>query len=295
MTRVGRVVLLILLACAATSAQTARYVHPKLLIETQDLAAIASNPDVRVLDVRLPHEYRAGHLPGAVNLPAPATDDLDANRHGFPIYPERAQELFRAAGVNNASRVVVYDNQGNRFAARLFYVLEFFGHHQVQVLNGGIRKWFAEGRPLTTEVPSIPPGDFTPKPNSTLLVTSQWVEQHLKDQKVRLVDARSPAEYSGQWMMVGAHAGHIPGAVDIEWTRMITPGEISSFLDAPALAKIFTEAGVTRNETVVTYCMTGMCASEVYFALRLLGYDHVRMYDGSWQDWSSIPHVSAQK
>ena len=135
----------------------------RLLIETQDLAGLLSNHAVRIIDARPADEYRQGHIPGAVNLPAPATDDLGANRRGLPLPSDRAEELFRTACVNNNSRVVVYDDQGNRFAARLFYVLESFGHSQVQVLNGGIPKWKSEGRPLSKEVPTLRAGDFIPK------------------------------------------------------------------------------------------------------------------------------------
>jgi thiosulfate/3-mercaptopyruvate sulfurtransferase len=293
MIRANELAFFILLAGQGVLVQASPYRHPDLLVETSELATILSSPDVRLLDARPAPEYRSGHLPGAVNLPAPLTDDLEANRHGYPIYPEKAMELFRAAGLNNSSRAIVYDDQRNRFAARIFYVLEFFGQHHVQVLNGGIKKWQAEGRPLTAEIPVVTPGNFTPQPSAADLVNSQWVEQHLKDAKVKLVDARTPAEYAGR-AESGARAGHIPGAVNIEWTRMITPGEVHTFLDASVLEKTFVENGVTPNSTVVTYCLIGMRASEVYFALRLLGYEHVRMYDGSWEDWSAIPNLPVQ-
>jgi thiosulfate/3-mercaptopyruvate sulfurtransferase len=263
----------------------ARSGNPQLLIETPDLEAALSDSTLRLLDARPLGQYQQGHISGAINLPAPATDSLEANREGLPITIDRAQELFRQAGVNTGSRIVVYDDQGNRFAARVFYVLEAFGHRQVQVLNGGISKWTSEGRPLSAEVPTVPAGDFKPKPDSARIVTSSWVLGRLKDPTVALVDARSPAEFSGVEVQ-GPRGGHIPGAVNIEWRQVIDSGPVKKFLDAPRLEKLFHDAGITPEKKVIPYCQIGMRAADIYFALRLLGYD-VQMYDGSWEDWSA--------
>jgi thiosulfate/3-mercaptopyruvate sulfurtransferase len=229
-----------------------------------------------------------------MNLPAPSTDDPDANRRGFPILPEWAERLFRAAGISSNSQVVIYDDQGNLFAARVFYVLEFFGHSHVQVLNGGFKKWQSEGFPLTTDSPSIAPGDFKPQVNPAIIATSEWVNAHLKDPKVKLLDARSAAEFKGERIQ-GPRGGHIPGAINLEWTRVLDSGEIKTFLDAPSLEKLFSDAQVLPSQEVVTYCQMGMRAADLYFALRLLGYERVRIYDGSWQEWSALADLPVEK
>ncbi len=267
--------------------------HPQLLIETQALAAVLSSSNLRLLDARPPEQYRKGHIAGAISLPAPATDDLAANREGLPISIDRAQALFRQAGVNSRSRVVVYDDQANRFAARVFYTLEAFGHRQVQVLNGGISKWTREGRPLSAEVPTVPAGDFQPHPDAARIVTSSWVLSHLKDPNVALVDARSPAEFSGVEVQ-GPRGGHIPGAVNIDWKQVIEAGAVKTFLVPSQLQKLFRDVGVTSDKIVVTYCQVGMRAADIYFALRLLGYK-VEMYDGSWEDWSANSALPVEK
>ena len=285
---------ILLLSSGGLQGQVASYRHPDLLIETQKLTQLLSSPQFRLLDARPVVEYRLGHLPGAVNLPAPETDDLDANRRGFPLPPDKAEQLFRAAGVSSNSQVVIYDDQGSRFAARVFYVLEFFGHSHVQVLNGGFKKWRSEGLPITTDSPIIGPGDFKPQVNPAIIATAEWVNEHLGDANVRLLDARSVAEFKGEKIQ-GPRGGHIPGAINLEWTRVVDSGEVKTFLDAPSLAKLFSDAQISPTQEVVTYCQVGMRAASLYFALRLLGYERVRLYDGSWEDWSATPGLPVEK
>ena len=270
------------------------YPNAQFLIETQKLAArLGNEPELRILDARDPEIYREGHLDGAVNLPAATTDYLEANRQGFPIPTAWAQRLLRATGINASSRVVIYDEQGNTLAARIFYFLEFFGHSHVQILNGGLKKWRMAGRPITVDVPRVPDGDFIPVPNPTLVATSEWILKHLPPQVV-IIDARSPAEYRGE-RAIGPRGGHIPGAVNIPWDRVLGPGNDQIFLPAGSLRQVFAESHLTPARQVVVYCQFGTRGAEIYFALRLMGYRQVRLYDGGWEDWSADTKLPVEK
>ena len=256
------------------------YPNAQFLVETQELASwLGRRPELRIIDARDPGSYQEGHLPGAVNLPAGTTDDLGANRQGFPLPLTWAQRLLRIAGITVSSRLVVYDEQGNLLAARVFYFLEFFGNSHVAVLNGGLKKWKAEGRAVTMDVPHVPEGDFAPAPNPPRGATSDWLVKNLNNPQVVIVDARSPAEYRGE-RGVDSRGGHVPGAVNIPWNHVLTPGESQTFLPAAALRQVFAELKITPDRQVVTYCRVGTRAADIYFALRLLGFKQVRLYDG---------------
>jgi thiosulfate/3-mercaptopyruvate sulfurtransferase len=255
-------------------------------METAQLAERLSAPELRIIDTRSPSEYQQGHIPGAVNLPASETDSLPANATGFPMPVALAEELFRNAGINQSSQIVVYDSQGHRFAARIFYVLEFFGHTRVAVLNGGFPKWHKEGKATSSEHPAVPPGDFKPEVKSGVTATADWVKQNLGNPGVKLVDARSPEEYAGSGAP-GARSGHIPGAVNLEWKQCLGAGDGPTILDVPELQRLFAGAGVEPSQEVVAYCQAGTRASMTYLALRLLGFPRVRLYDGSWAEWSA--------
>ena len=272
----------------------ARDSQSHLLMETAELAARLSTDNLRIIDARPANDYRQGHIPGAVNLPASSTDRLEANAHGFPIPPEDAESLFRAAGINRISQVVVYDSHGHRSAARIFYVLEFFGHPKVAVLNGGFPKWLSEKRPMSQENVAVGAGDFIPDAKSAMIATADWLKHHLDSPGIRLVDARSPEEFQGNPAQ-GARTGHIPGAVNLEWKRLLIQGDPPMLADVSRLRELIVAAGIEPSQEIVTYCQSGARASLLYFALRVLGYPRVRMYDGSWAEWSANSNLPVEK
>lgn len=211
--------LLTMVALALLLVVAAGCATPKLLIETPELAKIIDDQRVRIVDLRGdPMKgkagYAKGHILNAVFLSWQELDSLEANRKGYPILPEQAEALFGRLGIGGKTRVVAYDDAGGLFSARLFYVLEFYGHERVQVLNGGLTKWLKEGRPLASEIPTVAPTRFEARPRPELIATAEDVKAKLGKAEVCLVDARSPGEYTGTDVRA-SRGGRIPGAVNV--------------------------------------------------------------------------------
>jgi thiosulfate/3-mercaptopyruvate sulfurtransferase len=261
------------------------YANPGLLIETDELARLPAGASVRIVDVRADAgAYRAGHVPGAVWLAPKELDDARANADGFPIRPERAAALLGGLGIDERTVVVAYDDAGGVLAARLFFVLDFYGHRQTRLLNGGLTKWRREGRPLSTESPRVEPRRFVVRAQRDTLATAADVKDRLGKREVCLIDARSPDEYAGRDVRAG-RGGHIPGATNVEWTSMLAAD--GTFKSAAALRTMLEDAGITPDREVIVYCQSGSRSALDYFVLRLLGYARVRNYVGSWNEWGN--------
>lgn len=285
---------------AGHEAKTSGYPNGQLLVDTRDVADRLGDPNIRLVDLRPQGPrgyagYAQGHIPGAVYVNWQEIDDVTSNRKGLPMDQAKAEALFSRLGIDENVRVIAYDNSGGLWAARLFFVLEFFGHKHVAVLNGGLTKWVQEDRPLSTEKPGISPKKFVARPSPNLIATAEWVKDNLRQSRVCLVDARTPHEYQGNGLDWGIkRGGHIPGAVLINWVDTINPDD-RTFKSAEELQKIFEKAGATKDREIVTYCRSGVRAAHNYFVARLLGYEKVRNYDGSWLDWGNRPELPVER
>jgi len=293
-------------ACSRQEAKKSGFPNGQLLVETQEVERHLGDPDLRLVDLRAqgPHgyeEYAFGHVPGAVYLNWQDIDDLKSNQKGLPMDQAKAEALFSRLGIDENTGVIAYDDSGGLFAARLFFVLEFFGHTKVAILNGGISKWMNEDRDLGDEDPKITPKKFVARSNPNLIATAEWVKDNLKNPAVCMVDARSPLEFQGKRTDPGRikdsdikRGGRVPGAVLIDWVDTINR-EDHTFKSTAELREIFEEAGATKDREIVTYCRTGVRAAHNYFVARLLGYEKVRNYDGSWIDWGNRSGVPVEK
>jgi thiosulfate/3-mercaptopyruvate sulfurtransferase len=261
--------------------------HPSVIVSTEWLAAQLDDPDLVLLHVGMSHQGTPQELiPGARFLDY---HEVAVERDGLSIELPPVEDLvsvFRAAGVSNQSRVVVYGAPGH-VPARIFMTLDYLGHgERTSVLDGGLEAWKAEGRPLDSAAASAEPGDFEPHVREDLLVTAEWIREHLDDPGVKLIDARPADEYTGERAIRDLRPGHIPGAYNLYWEELIASSELPRLKDLETVAARFEESGASEESLLVSYCTVGMRASFTYLISRHLGYE-ARFYDGSWNEWGS--------
>lgn len=272
------------------------WARPELLISTKELAGKLSRPNIRVVDGRANRAYRTGHIPGAVNIFFSDVANLQSRKkNGFPHYVSEAERIFGAAGIDADTTVIVYDGGHGPVASGVWFALEFFGHKKVRVLNGGLRKWVAEGWPLDKDAVQVKKKKFVAKPSPEKVVTGAWLLKNLDSKDITIIDTRSLEEYNGTKVFWGVdRGGHVPGAKLLNWKELM--GEVETFKSPGEIKDILAKHGITRDTKVVTYCHQGIGRStDLALAMRLLGYDNALEYTGSWQEWSNDAKFPVEK
>ena len=271
------------------------YAHPEALVSTEWLAANLADPHVRVLDSSFKqpgvtptaHEdYAAGHIPGAMFFDI---DDVAEPGTSLPhMIPSAARfaEKMAERGIGNEDRVIVYDANGLSSAGRAWWMLRLFGHDNVALLDGGLPKWKAEGRPLETAAPSIPGRRFRARFDGDLVRNKAVVLANVKSRWEQVVDARAVGRFEGtvEETWPGRRRGHIPGSRNLPFDRVTDPGT-KQLRSAEELQKLFADAGVVLGRPIITSCGSGVTACALAFALYLIGHERAAVYDGSWSEW----------
>jgi thiosulfate/3-mercaptopyruvate sulfurtransferase len=262
------------------------YARPELLVDTAWLEANLSNPAVRIVDMRR-SGYAQGHIPGAVLLDNDTIRIADRPPTFLPT-PDEFSALMGRLGISNDTRVVAYDDRGGIYATRLWWILNYYGHANVAVLDGGWRKWTLDGRPVSTEAPALAAARFDVRPGTVGVATMDDVKAAINRPGVTLVDARTQAEIEGRDLRGIRRGGHIESSVAVYWEDFFDP-ETHLHKPAAEIARLFREKGVTEDQEVITYCQVGMRASHDLFALALIGHDlgKLRNYYGSWEEWGN--------
>lgn len=274
------------------------YAHPDVLVSTEWMAEHLNDPKIRLLecneDVLL---YDLEHIPGAqridwhVDLNDPVERDY--------ISSAAFQKLLRRLGVDETTTVVFYGDKNNWWACYAFWVFALFGFRNMKVIDGGRAKWIAEDRPVNTDVPTFAASEYTagPRNDAPFRAFADETRAHM-EAGLALIDVRSLPEYTGERTHMPDYpqegtlrGGHIPSAHSVPWARAAAPD--ASFLPADALRAIYEqELGLSPDEQVVTYCRIGERSSHTWFVLTfLLGFKHVRNYDGSWTEWGNAVRV----
>ncbi|MSP11363.1 MAG: sulfurtransferase [Chloroflexi bacterium] len=276
--------------------------EPPLLVSISWLAENQNNAKVRIVDVRwylaAPQkgyqEYQISHIPGAIflsldkDLARPAYQG--PGRHPLPT-PEEFAAVMGGIGVGSDVHVVAYDSSGGGNAARLWWLLRYYGHALVSLLDGGIGAWQAAGLPLSQDIPHPTSALFVPNPQPHMVVDKEVVRNMIEIHEGLLLDARARERYEGKVEPVDARPGHIPGARNAPYADNVDADGIMR--SAPELREHYAALGAQDEEEIVCYCGSGVTAALDVFALTLAGFLNVRLYAGSWSDWSSDPGLPA--
>jgi thiosulfate/3-mercaptopyruvate sulfurtransferase len=266
----------------------------KALVTTQWVADNLNNPVVRIVEVSVETSlYDTEHVPGAVNFSwtSQLQDQVQRDIFGKADF----EALLSRAGITPETHVVLYGDNNNWFAAYGFWIFQYYGHQNVSLMDGGLKKWKAEDRPMTAAVPLYPLTDYRVTTiKHEYRADRDYIKQRMGANHFAMVDVRSPAEYSGEIIAppgmteTAQRPGHIPGAINVPWSQAVA--EDGTYKSKEELAKLYGDKGITGNgNEIVTYCRIGERSSHTWVVMKyILGYEHVRNYDGSWTEWGNL-------
>ncbi len=262
------------------------YARPELLVDSEWLATHLTNPAVRIVDLR-PRGYAEGHIPGAVWLDNNAIRIANRPPTFLPT-PAEFEDLMARLGISNNTRVIAYDERGGIYAARLWWILNHYGHGNVALLDGGWTKWTADQRPTDAAVPAFPGMAFKVKPGTVKVATADDVRGAINKAGTKLVDARTQGEIDGKDLRGIKRGGFIESSVAVYWEDTLDPAT-RTFRSATEIQKLYRDRMVQPSDQVITYCQVGMRASHDLFTLALIGHDLNKLtnYYGSWEEWGN--------
>jgi thiosulfate/3-mercaptopyruvate sulfurtransferase len=274
------------------------YAKADLLISPEWLYLHKRDPNLVIVDCPMAEgSYNRAHIPGALQLPVHPYIKAKDSAGNITLHlqsPEEFKGLMAESGVGPKTSIVLYDERGSILATRLWWVLRYYGHENAKVLNGGWQGWVSSGFPVSFETSKALGGveTFSPSSNPDRLATLEQIKGHYEPKDWRILDVRSDAEYVGKDDHGNKRAGHIPGAIHLEWNRFLENSNdaeaIRRFRSAEEIQKLLENCRIDKNQTIVTLCQSGIRASLVAFALELVGYPVTKLYDGSMAEWANL-------
>ena len=258
-----------------------------MLISTIELDTILNDPNVIIADTRSFKEYSEGHIPGAVHLDLFAFHWIDTTEKGIENFNNQTQNLLSFLGVTPEKKVIFYDSVSGMLAARGVWMLMYFSHENVSMLDGGITKWKKENLSLETKLNGFKPSNFSGKVNQNIISGFEYIRDNLDNLKI--LDVRSSGEYDGSTIRA-AQSGHIPNSINIDWNQNITKD--GTFKNDDELSQMY---DISKNTEIVTYCQGAYRAANTFLVLKKLGFKNIRVYLGSWGEWGNKLELPVEK
>lgn len=271
-------------------------------VSPEELSEMMKNDNVIIVSCRKTKDYSKVHIKGAVNVwhqdlyqirEVEFVEEVDEDEYeeyivevgGLINTPSELAKIFGKQGISENKTIVVYDDGSDKYSGRLYWIFKYMGCKNVKILNGGMKSWKAERKALTFKKTKLEPVAFVPKPDTSKIVSIEYLDEHLDDSETVIVDARSKAEYDGEEGRA-VRFGHIPGAINLEYKEILNEnGTIKSKED---LEKIFEAAGISSDKEIFLYCETSVRAGIIYAALTtILEYKKVKVYDGAFSEWAA--------
>lgn len=268
------------------------YPNAHLLVDSTELNSMMQQDNIFLIDARA--ETGDSLIPGAIHFSAiEKLTDPDHPVQSYLIGPEVFEQMMREIGLNNEDRVVIYDEGNALAAARLFYAMDYYGFSNASLLNGGIQGW-ASAYPIVDYSSERAPGNFTVEVQDAKFCDLSYVMEASNDPNKIIFDVRSEDEYTGEDERA-EQSGHIPNAVHLEWSNVLADDGVPFFKSAQEIQDIYDSLGITRDKEVIPHCHTNVRGSHAYFTLRLMGYDSVRAYEGSWSEYGNSPNAVVER
>lgn len=261
------------------------YPNSHLLLQASELNTLLEETDIFLIDTR--SEAQSGLIPGAVHFQS--VENLSDPEHpvdGYLISAREFESMMQDLGLNRGDRVVIYDEGNALRAARLFYALEYYGFSNASILNGGWSSWLKERYPVSEAIKTNSEGNFMAEVQDEKMCTFDEIREASQNPGKVILDVRSVEEYEGTRVRA-ERGGHIPNAVNLEWNQVLEADDVPKFLPASQIQARYDVMGITRDKEVIPHCQSNVRASHAYFTLRLMGYDSVRPYEGSWAEYGN--------